>query len=97
MKWTFSPGSPKPTRNATRINGVPRKKSVYTIARARSGLAPRPGRPRTTAMARAKTSTSASATTISLRFTWKPAQMFGNDISKIVWREEDPENFMHRL
>ncbi len=57
---------------------MPRKTSVYTIARARSGFAPRPGSPRTTASPSASTSTSASETIISLMFTWKPAHTSGS-------------------
>src|SRR6266851_469520 len=77
MKPSWRPGSPNPMKNATMMIGVPRKKSVYAIARARSGLAPRPGRPRITAIASANTRTSTSATTIILRFTWKPAHTSG--------------------
>src|SRR6185437_12330438 len=65
--------------------GVPRKKSVYAIARARSGLAPGPGRPRTIAIPSASTSTSASAITIIFRFSWNPAQTSGMASVKL-WR-----------
>ena len=53
--------------------------SVYTTARPRSGAAPRPGRPRTIAIASAKTSTSASARNIIFRFTVNPDQTSGSD------------------
>src|ERR1022692_831826 len=63
--------------------GVPRKKSVYTIARARSGFAPGPGSPRTMAIASANTRTRTSAITIMWRFTWKPAHTSGNASVKL--------------
>ena len=58
---------------------MPRNRSVYTTARPRSGAAPRPGRPRTIAIASAKTSTSASARNIIFRFTVNPDQTSGRD------------------
>ena len=70
-------------KNATMMIGVPRKKSVYAIARARSGFAPGPGRPRTIASASANTRTSASAITIMWRFTWKPAHTSGSASVKL--------------
>src|SRR5437764_14902227 len=78
-----NPGRPKPTRNATMMIGVPRKKSVYATAKTRNGAAPRPGRPRTMAMPRASTRTSASAITIIRMFTWKPAQTSGSASLKL--------------
>jgi hypothetical protein len=48
------------------------------MARPRSGFAPRPGNPRTTAIRSAKTSTNASATTIMWMLIVKPDQMSGN-------------------
>ena len=45
-----SPGTPKPRMQMTRIVGTPRKKSAYTIARARSGKKTGPGRLRRTAI-----------------------------------------------
>src|SRR4051812_26152859 len=77
------PGSPNPTRNATMMIGVPRKKSVYATAKTRNGAAPRPGRPRTMAMPRASTRTSVSAITIIRMFTWKPAQTSGSASLKL--------------
>src|SRR3954471_7268319 len=77
------PGRPNPTRNATMMIGVPRKKSVYATAKTRNGAAPRPGRPRTMAMPRASTRTSASAITIIRMFTWKPAQTSGSASLKL--------------
>src|SRR5581483_7814815 len=61
------------------------------IARTRNGAAPRPGNPRTTAIASARISTRISATTISFRLTWKPAHTFGSATRKLngeknVWR-----------
>src|ERR1051326_1489999 len=63
---------------ATIVNGVPRKKSVYRIARPRNGFAPRPGNPLTMAMSSASTSTSASAITIMWTLIRKPDQMSGS-------------------
>src|SRR5438876_6238786 len=47
-------------------------------ARARSGHAPRPGSPLTTAIPSANASTSSSATTIMRMFVWKPFHTSGN-------------------
>src|SRR5436853_1694007 len=47
-------------------------------ARARSGHAPRPGSPLTTAIPSASASTSSSATTIMRMFVWKPFHTSGN-------------------
>src|SRR2546427_4219293 len=66
---------------ATIVRGVPRKKSVYRIARPRSGFVPRPGRPLTIAMSNASTSTKASAITIMWTLIRKPDQMSGS-----AWR-----------
>src|SRR2546423_4406013 len=66
---------------ATIVSGVPRKKSVYRIARPRSGFAPRPGNPLTIARTSASTSTRASAITIMWTLIRKPDQMSGS-----AWR-----------
>src|ERR1700730_488166 len=91
MTFSWSPGSQRPRRYATRMSGVPRKRSVYTTARPRSGAAPRPGRPRTIAIASANTSTSPSARNIIFRFTVNPAHTSGSerralDGLKKAWR-----------
>src|SRR5436190_17511024 len=89
MTRSSSPGSPNPIRKQTRISGVPRKTSVYAIARPRNGAAPRPGSPRTMATPSASTSTSASATTIIFRFSLKPAQTSGSASRKLCGLKND--------
>src|SRR3990170_1352346 len=66
----------------TRIVGMPRKRSAYTVANSRSGKNTGPGRPRRIARKRAKTRMKTSAIRKILTLTKKALAMSGNESAK---------------
>lgn len=78
------------------ISGSPRKKSVYAVARARSGKNTGPRRVRATASSSPSTSTAAPHTTSSRRFSSSPSSTFGralraySALKKVSWVRGQP-------